>query len=149
MHLAVNVGGIPHLAKNERDMGHPSFVRELEVPVGNRGRPSLVHPAAVASEIARRGSLPGSAHSLDREDSAAPAEMTAAFDYRHQCAGVCVIKSWYAQQSHISDSLVVLLGKFTVREQPIALRDGKLLLPSMSLPVGRDKGVGHLLLLRH
>jgi hypothetical protein len=22
--------GIPHLAKNERDMGHPSFVRELE-----------------------------------------------------------------------------------------------------------------------
>jgi hypothetical protein len=26
MHLAVNSGGIPHLAKNERDMGHPSFV---------------------------------------------------------------------------------------------------------------------------
>jgi hypothetical protein len=23
--------GIPHLAKNERDMGHPSFVREREV----------------------------------------------------------------------------------------------------------------------
>jgi hypothetical protein len=22
--------GIPHLAKNERDMGHPSFVRETE-----------------------------------------------------------------------------------------------------------------------
>jgi len=26
--LAVNIGGIPHLAKNERDMGHPSVVRE-------------------------------------------------------------------------------------------------------------------------
>jgi hypothetical protein len=25
-------GGIPHLAKNERDMGHPSFVREPEGP---------------------------------------------------------------------------------------------------------------------
>jgi hypothetical protein len=24
-HLAVNIGGIPHLAKNERDMGHPSL----------------------------------------------------------------------------------------------------------------------------
>ena len=31
MHLAGNIGGIPHLAKNERDVGHPSFVRELEV----------------------------------------------------------------------------------------------------------------------
>jgi hypothetical protein len=30
MHLAVNIGGIPHLAKNERDMGHPSLVRERE-----------------------------------------------------------------------------------------------------------------------
>jgi hypothetical protein len=28
MHLAVNIGGIPHLAKNERDMGHPSVVWE-------------------------------------------------------------------------------------------------------------------------
>jgi hypothetical protein len=28
--LAVNIGGIPHLAKNERDMGHPSLVREQE-----------------------------------------------------------------------------------------------------------------------
>ena len=25
MHLAVNLGGIPHLAKNERDVGHPAF----------------------------------------------------------------------------------------------------------------------------
>ena len=30
MHLAVNLGGIPHLAKNERDMGHPALVRERE-----------------------------------------------------------------------------------------------------------------------
>ena len=28
MHLVVNIGGIPHLAKNERDVGHPSLVRE-------------------------------------------------------------------------------------------------------------------------
>ena len=28
MHLVVNIGGIPHLAKNERDVGHPAFVRE-------------------------------------------------------------------------------------------------------------------------
>src|ERR1700677_2516775 len=28
MHLVVDIGGIPHLAKNERDMGHPSLVRE-------------------------------------------------------------------------------------------------------------------------
>jgi hypothetical protein len=26
MHLAVDSGGIPHLAKNKRDMAHPSFV---------------------------------------------------------------------------------------------------------------------------
>jgi hypothetical protein len=31
MHFAVNVRGIPYLAKNERDMGHPSFVKEQEV----------------------------------------------------------------------------------------------------------------------
>jgi len=30
MQRAVNIGGIPYLAKNERDMGHPSFVRERE-----------------------------------------------------------------------------------------------------------------------
>jgi hypothetical protein len=30
MHLAVNISGIPHLAKNQRDMGHPSLVREQE-----------------------------------------------------------------------------------------------------------------------
>jgi hypothetical protein len=30
MHLTVNICGIPHLAKNQRDMGHPSFVREPE-----------------------------------------------------------------------------------------------------------------------
>ena len=29
MHLAVNIGGIPHLAKDERDVGHPAFVAEL------------------------------------------------------------------------------------------------------------------------
>jgi len=28
--LNVNIGGIPHLAKNERDVGHPSLVREPE-----------------------------------------------------------------------------------------------------------------------
>ena len=28
VHLAVNLGGIPHLAKNERDVGHPAVVRE-------------------------------------------------------------------------------------------------------------------------
>src|ERR1700728_488213 len=28
MDLAVNIGGIPHLAKNERDVGHPAFVWE-------------------------------------------------------------------------------------------------------------------------
>src|ERR1700677_2058864 len=31
MHLAVNARGIPHLAKNERDMGHPSLARERGV----------------------------------------------------------------------------------------------------------------------
>jgi hypothetical protein len=30
-HLAVNIGGIPHLAKNQRNVGHPSFVREPEI----------------------------------------------------------------------------------------------------------------------
>jgi hypothetical protein len=25
MHLGVNISGIPYLAKNERDMGHPAF----------------------------------------------------------------------------------------------------------------------------
>ena len=29
MHWAVNTVGIPHLAKNERDVGHPALVREL------------------------------------------------------------------------------------------------------------------------
>src|ERR1700744_3641624 len=27
-HLTVNIGGIPHLAKNERDMGHPALAWE-------------------------------------------------------------------------------------------------------------------------
>jgi hypothetical protein len=31
-HLAVNIGGIPYLAKNERDMGHPSVCE------GTRGK---------------------------------------------------------------------------------------------------------------
>jgi hypothetical protein len=31
MHLTVNIGGIPHLAKNERDVGHPAFVMEPAV----------------------------------------------------------------------------------------------------------------------
>ncbi len=31
--LAVNLCGIPHLAKNERDMGHPSLVREPQAEV--------------------------------------------------------------------------------------------------------------------
>jgi hypothetical protein len=31
MHLAVNIGGIPHLAKNERDVGHPSYHSEPAV----------------------------------------------------------------------------------------------------------------------
>jgi hypothetical protein len=31
--LTVNIGGIPHLAKNERDMGHPSLVREPGAPL--------------------------------------------------------------------------------------------------------------------
>ena len=30
MHSAVSISGIPHLAKNERDMGHPPYVREEE-----------------------------------------------------------------------------------------------------------------------
>jgi len=30
MHLPSSFGGIPHLAKNQRDVGHPSFVRERE-----------------------------------------------------------------------------------------------------------------------
>jgi hypothetical protein len=29
-HSAINIGGIPHLAKNERDVGHPSLVVEKE-----------------------------------------------------------------------------------------------------------------------
>jgi hypothetical protein len=30
MNLAVNLGGIPHLAKYKRDVGHPSVAREQE-----------------------------------------------------------------------------------------------------------------------
>ena len=43
-HLAINVGGIPHLAKNERDVGHPAFVREPgqeSVPQRLKPRPSM------------------------------------------------------------------------------------------------------------
>jgi hypothetical protein len=43
MHLAVNIGGIPYLAKNERDMGHPSLCE------GTSGRPQL--PEFVKFEI--------------------------------------------------------------------------------------------------
>jgi hypothetical protein len=39
MHLAVNLGGIPHLAKNERDMGHPSSAWECRSPVALGRRP--------------------------------------------------------------------------------------------------------------
>jgi hypothetical protein len=34
--LSVKIGGIPHLAKNERDMGHPSSVREPGGPGDDR-----------------------------------------------------------------------------------------------------------------
>ena len=36
IHLAVNIGGIPYLAKNERDMGHPSFVTGVAKCMGAR-----------------------------------------------------------------------------------------------------------------
>ena len=35
-HLAVNIGGIPHLAKNERDMGHGGFKEQVQhFPLGD------------------------------------------------------------------------------------------------------------------
>ena len=37
IHSVVNIGGIPHLAKNERDVGHPAFVREPGVRIAIRG----------------------------------------------------------------------------------------------------------------
>jgi hypothetical protein len=30
MHLAGNIGGIPHLAKNERDVGHGGFSLQVQ-----------------------------------------------------------------------------------------------------------------------
>jgi hypothetical protein len=51
-HLAVKLGGITYLAENERDMGHPSFVREsgagrLRLPdrVDQFGQASWIHIA--------------------------------------------------------------------------------------------------------
>jgi hypothetical protein len=35
-HLAVNLGGIPHLAKNQRDMGHPSSVANARESPGTK-----------------------------------------------------------------------------------------------------------------
>ena len=46
-HLAVNIGGIPYLAKNERDMGHPSFVREREADLC--GNSPYIPPSNVAA----------------------------------------------------------------------------------------------------
>jgi antitoxin (DNA-binding transcriptional repressor) of toxin-antitoxin stability system len=37
IHLTVNIGGIPHLAKNERDMGHPVLVGEASQGLNSRG----------------------------------------------------------------------------------------------------------------
>jgi hypothetical protein len=48
MHLAVNIGGIPHLAKNERDMGHPAFVTEPARKWSSHAHslaPATAHPA--------------------------------------------------------------------------------------------------------
>ena len=39
--LSVNIGGIPYLAKNERDMGHPSFIREREGTIGIHSEPQI------------------------------------------------------------------------------------------------------------
>ena len=50
MHLAVKIGGIPHLVKNERDLGHPAFFRELEVWGRPQGAAELKTPDAVAAE---------------------------------------------------------------------------------------------------
>jgi len=46
MRLAVNIRGIPHLAKNERDMGHPSSVREPRALANGGGSQAdtLDHP---------------------------------------------------------------------------------------------------------
>jgi len=36
MHLAFNICGIPHLAKNERDMGHGGFKEQVQhFPLGD------------------------------------------------------------------------------------------------------------------
>jgi hypothetical protein len=45
--------GIPHLAKNERDVGHPSLVRESEAPLVNRFSRKHESPAARSHAIDR------------------------------------------------------------------------------------------------
>jgi hypothetical protein len=41
MDLTVSMGGIPHLAKNERDVGHPSFVEGTKRIKGLREKTHL------------------------------------------------------------------------------------------------------------
>jgi hypothetical protein len=45
MPLTVNIGGIPHLAKNERDMGDQSLVRERGVALSldSQRAPKAIH----------------------------------------------------------------------------------------------------------
>ena len=46
IHLTINIGGIPHLAKNERDVGHPALAMES----GHSNRAVLTQTLASASE---------------------------------------------------------------------------------------------------
>ena len=57
MHLAVNMGGIPHLAKNERDVGHPAF----EWEPGAAQRRDLRFLSSVRTRILDEATAPTSA----------------------------------------------------------------------------------------
>src|SRR6202162_968879 len=71
----VKSSGIPHLAKNERDVGHPRFVAGKESPE-NSPQPQLSFPARVRMDVpagaGRGGAADGNASGIHEGRSDGP-----------------------------------------------------------------------------
>ena len=50
MHCSVNIRGIPHLAKNERDVGHPAFLSDQIFPTAPGGNSQARHKYHLATD---------------------------------------------------------------------------------------------------
>ena len=86
MHCAVNIGGIPHLAKNQRDVGTPALVRKPEFVIGvltHTGRQSMASLSSAApTALASSGLCWGCRPSWPRNGGKACSVITTLYYYK-------------------------------------------------------------------